>query len=96
MTDRNLPPGLQAEFLSFLRETDNCFEVVDLKGLAAFITQHGKDYPWLYELISINEEAVVKHYEETGEVPPGVKLIRTTQESENVTRLEVLHSPKSK
>lgn len=89
----NLPDDLKAQFLGFLRETDGRFEVSDFEGLVKFIALHHSKYPALLDLISINESAVVDHFERTGEVPPGIKLVRTTRESENVTRLEVRHGP---
>jgi hypothetical protein len=36
---------------------------------------------------------VIDHYQRTGEVPPGIKLVQKTQESDKVTRLEVLRGP---
>lgn len=89
----NLPPGLKQELLSLLREGSDGFEVVDMMALVKLIAQHGSEYPALYTLININEEAVIAHYERTGEVPPGVKLIQKTQESDKVTRLEILRGP---
>jgi len=60
------------------------------------IAEHGDAFPFLRELITVNLDAVVKHYEETGEVPPGIKLIRTTTEAgSNVTSLDVLRGPRS-
>jgi hypothetical protein len=89
----NLPPDLKQTLLSFLREDGDGFEVTDMMGLVAFIAEHGATYPALYRLININEEAVIDHYKRTGEIPPGIKLIHKTQESDNVTRLEVLRGP---
>jgi hypothetical protein len=47
-------------------------------------------YPSLRELFTIDKDALVEHFKNTGEVPPGIKLIHTsTEEGSNVTRLEV-------
>jgi hypothetical protein len=89
----NLPSDLKQTMLRFLREKDDGFEVVDMLGLVNFIVEHGTTYPALYTLVKINEEAVIDHYKRTGEVPPGIKLIHKTQESDKVTRLEVLRGP---
>ena len=90
----DLPEDLRLQFLTFLREkNDGEWEVVDKLGFVKFIVEHGKQYPVLYTLINIDKDAVVDHYERTGEVPPGVKLVRKTRESETVTRLEVLRGP---
>jgi hypothetical protein len=80
-----LPSDLKQTILSFLREKDDGFEVVDMLGLVNFIVEHGTTYPVLYTLVKINEEAVVEHYKYTGEVPPGIKLVHKTQESNKVT-----------
>src|SRR3989442_1698149 len=74
----DLPPELGAEFLSFLREVDDQFEVVDTRGLLSFILNHVEQYPALLNLIEINWNAVVERFERTGEVPPGLMLTRTT------------------
>jgi len=89
----NLPADLKQTLLSFLREDAEGFQVTDMMGLVSFIVEHGRQYPALCSLVNINEEAVIDHYKRTGEVPPGVKLIHTTQESDKVTRLDVLHGP---
>lgn len=83
MSDTNtdvadLPPELRTEFLSFLREVNGEFEVADTRGLLMFIAEHGQQYPALFKLLEINEEAVIQHFERTGQVPPGVQLTRTT------------------
>src|SRR5688572_24355440 len=74
----DLPPDLQAEFLSFLREVDDQVEVADMQGLVGFIAKHVKQYPALFNLIEINWDFVVDRFERTGEVPPGIMLSRTT------------------
>jgi len=93
-SQNTLPPDLRAKFMSFLREVNGQFELVDKEGLILFVAEHGKQYPELLGLFQLNEDALVEHYEKTGEVPPGVKLIRkTTQEGSNVVGLEVLRGP---
>jgi len=90
-----LPPELGAQFLTFLREVNGQFEVVDKEGLVKFVAEHGKEYPVLLSLFSIDKEAVVEHFKKTGEVLPGMKIVHTsTREGENVTKLEVFHAPK--
>ena len=74
----DLPPELRTEFLSFLREVNGEFEVADTRGLLMFIAEHGEQYPALFNLLEINEGAVIEHFERTGQVPPGVQLTRTT------------------
>jgi hypothetical protein len=73
----DLPPELGAEFLSFLREVNDHFEVADTRGLVSFIVEHAEQYPFLLDLIEINWDAVVERFERTGEVPPGIQLTRT-------------------
>lgn len=90
----NLPQELAAQLMTFLRETtEDDYEVIDMGGLVNFVVAHGAEYPFLYGLVKVNEAAVAEQFEKTGEVPPGIKMVRKTQESDNVTRLEVLHGP---
>ena len=79
----DLPPELGAEFLNFLREVDENYEVADAQGLLSFIVEHAKQYPYLLDLFEINLDAVVERFERTGEVPPGILLTRTTSERSN-------------
>lgn len=90
----DLPPDLGAALMRCLREIDGEFEVADMEGLVKLIAEHGEQYPVLLSLVTVNEEAVVAHFKETGEVPPGIKLIGKIREGEKVTRLEVIHGPK--
>ena len=91
--ENNLPPEIGAKLMRFLREkADGEFEVIDMEGLVKFIAEHGERYPVLQSLVKINEDALIEHYKRTGEVPPGIKLIKTsTREGENVTYIEILH-----
>jgi hypothetical protein len=80
----DLPPELGAEFLSFLWEVNDQFEVADTRGLLSFIVAHAEQYPFLLDLFEINMDAVVELFERTGEVPPGIVLTRTaTSEASN-------------
>ena len=87
------PPEIAERFMKCLREVDGNFEVADMKGLLTLIAERGKEYPSLLNLVTINEDALVRHFEETGEVPPGVKMIGTTQLSDKVTKVEIIHGP---
>jgi hypothetical protein len=91
---RNLPPELGERLMKCLRETDGTFEVADMQALLDLIIEHGKKYPQLRELVTINDEAIVEHFLATGEVPPGVKMVGTAREGDKVTRLEVIHGPR--
>jgi hypothetical protein len=85
-----LPPEIGAKLLTFLREEDGEFHVADMQGLVQFIVEYGDRYPTLLNLVKVNEEFVVEHFERTGEVLPGIKLIKTTtREGDNVTKLEI-------
>ena len=93
---RSLPPELLERFMSFLRDVDGQIEVIDGPGFVGFVMEHYNEYPVLLNMIKLNEEALTEHYERTGEVPPGVKLIKkTTREGENVTKLEIIHGPRA-
>lgn len=90
----NLPDTLQTQLMSFLGEIDGELQVIDMAGFVSFVVEHGENYPELYSLVSLNKRAAVEHYEATGEVPPGVKLVRTTtEEGSNVVGLEILRGP---
>lgn len=94
-----LPPEIGAKLMTFLRETNGQFEVADMQGFLEFIVEFGEQHPMLLDLIKVNKEAVVDHFERTGEVLPGIKLVKTTtREGHNVTKLEIFrgpHPPKS-
>lgn len=90
----DLPPEIGAKLMTFLREENGKFEVADLQGLLSFVAEYGDRHPALLELFKLNEEAVVQHFKQTGEIPPGVKIVHTTtREGDNVTKLEVFHGP---
>lgn len=91
---KSLPDELKTQFLSFLREGENGqWELIDKDGLLNFVAEHGKTHPALWNLFTVNEDALVKHFEETGEVPPGVKMIAKTRINEKVTKVQILHGP---
>lgn len=95
-TPKQLPPELAAKVMSLLREVDGEFEITDMPALVNLVLAHGQEYPSLRDLIQINEDALLAHYRETGELPPGIKIVETsTQEGSNVTELKVMHGPRS-
>ena len=95
-TPRDLPPEIAAKLMACLDEVDGEYRVRDKKALVALIVTHGAAFPFLRELVKVNEDALIQHYEKTGEVPPGVKLVRTTtEEGSNVVDLDVVLGPRS-
>jgi hypothetical protein len=91
----DLPSEIVERLRSFVRETDDGeIELIDKPGALGFIAEHCEQYPALLGLLSVNWDAIRKHYEDTGEIPPGVELVRTrTRPGENVTQLEILRGP---
>jgi hypothetical protein len=90
----DLPEDIAKRLLSFFAETGGEPRVADMAGFISFVAEHSETYPILLSLININEGELIRHFEETGEVPPGVKLIgTTTEEGSNVTHLEILQGP---
>ena len=99
MTDSydDLPPDVAARFMEFVRHVDGEYQVHDLQGLVNFIAEHAEEYPQLLNLVQLDGDALVKHYKETGEVPPGVKLVgKATRDGSNVVDLTVIHGPMPK
>jgi hypothetical protein len=92
---KDLPPEIGTKLMAFLRETNGKFEVADREGFLNFVTEYGQQYPVLLGLVKINQEALVEHFEKTGEVPPGIELIKLTtgEEGDNVTKLEIFRGP---
>jgi len=91
---KKLTPELTTELLGLIRETDEeDYEIIDMEGLIRFVGLHGTEYPFLFGMLKINEALLVDHFEKTGEVPPGIKMVRTTRKIDGVTELEVLHGP---
>ena len=93
--ERDLPEEIIQRVLSFCSvDADGSMAVEDMRGLVAFILENADTYPALRNLVSVNKDALTKHIEETGEVPPGVKLIKTTTiEGSNVTSVRIVHGP---
>lgn len=90
----DLPEEIQRGLMAFMREVDGEFEITDKMGMVQFIVEHAEEYPSLLKAIKIDEAVLTKHIEETGEVPPGVKAIRTrTVPGSNVTKLDIFHGP---
>lgn len=95
-TPHDLPPELAAELMACLEEVNGDYYVKDMKALVTLVVEHGSAFPFLREFVTVNKDALVKHYEKTGEVPPGVKMVQTTtEEGSNVVGLNVLHGPRS-
>ena len=97
MSDRfeDLPTEIQQRVFSFLRiDPDGNVEVVDAAGLVNFVVDNVQRYPALGELVKVDETALTKHIEETGHVPPGVKLVtKKAIEGQNVTKVRIYHGP---
>jgi hypothetical protein len=90
----DLTPEIMAEFTSFCRIVDGeIVGVADKDGLLRFLSEHIEKYPSLRHFFDVNEEALVRYVEETGEVPPGVVLTKRTRPDEKVTEVEVLRGP---
>lgn len=89
-----LPEEVARELMSFLIDVDGDLRVNDVSGFLTFVAHHSENYASLLELIKVDEEAVIAHFEETGEVPPGLKLVgKTTEAHSNVTHLQILRGP---
>jgi hypothetical protein len=88
-----LPPELTDRLRSFMREDGDDYVIDNMEGLVAFIVEHHETYPSLLKLVNINEQAVIDHFSRTGEVPPGVRIVRKeTEEGSNVTKVNVYTS----
>ncbi len=90
--NEQLPKFIEDKLMSLLQKVDGEYEVIDMLGLIKLVSEHCKEYPSLKELLQIDEEEVVKLYEETGVVIPGIKLVETsTTEGSNVTSINIIH-----
>ena len=86
----DLPVEVIQQLLAFRTDHEDGSQTVDTMGLVKFILDHVDRYPALLQLVKINEDAVIKHVQETGRPVPGVKVIKTTTaEGSNVTKLEI-------
>jgi hypothetical protein len=74
----DLPTYIKDRIMSFLREVDGTYEAIDERGFVDFVYENSATYPALMDLIQVNEAYLTKRIEETGEIPPGIKAIRTT------------------
>ena len=92
--ENELPPEISAKLLTFLREENGEFQVADMQGLLKFVAEYGQRHPALLNLFNVDNEAVVERFKQTGELSPGVKIVKTTtQEGDNVTKLEIFRGP---
>jgi hypothetical protein len=92
-----LPPEIIRQVLAFRTEHEDGSQTTDTIGLVKFVRDNMDQYPALRKLIQINEEAVIKHVQETGQPVPGVKVIKTTTaEGSNVTTLEIFQDLSTK
>lgn len=80
---------------SFIRRRDDgSWECEDKRGFVNFIADNATAFPALLSLVQPDEEKIVQHVRETGSVPPGIKIVKTTTSSDdNVTQLRVFHGP---
>jgi len=91
----DLPPDVQQRFLSFVRQReDGTIEFPDPRGLVNFIMDNADAYPALLTFIKVNEDSIIEHAKATGEVPPGIKIVKKrTVEGENVRDVRIFHGP---
>lgn len=71
MSDRfeDLPPEIQERVLSFIGDReDGTLDDEAMRGLIAFIVENADAYPSLLNLVKLNEERVIEHAKETGQV----------------------------
>ncbi len=92
MTLKNeLPQDITEKLMSLLHKVDGEYEIKNPLDMAKFVLEYGGKYPSLYEFLQLDEEEVVRIYEETGSVPPGVQLVKTTTtEGSNVTNIDFI------
>jgi hypothetical protein len=89
-TIRDLPPEFAAKFMACLEEIEGKYRVKDMEAFLALIAQYGPKFPFLRDLVTLNQDALTKHYDATGEIPLGVRLVQTiTREGSNVVELKV-------
>jgi hypothetical protein len=97
MSDRfdDLPAEIQERVRSFMVEhEDGTYDVPDRMALVGFIVENADAYPALWNLVKVNEERVIEYAKRTGEIPPGIKIVKTrTVEGENVTDVRIFHGP---
>jgi hypothetical protein len=97
MSDRveGLPPEIQERLASFIGDrVDGTPPEDDMRGLITFIVENADAHPALLNLVKVDEKRMMEHVKETGNVPPGVKIVQTsTVEGENVTKVRIFHGP---
>ena len=92
----NFPKEINEKIMTLLKDVDGEYQITDLKAFAKLVAEYGEQYPSLYDFIEIDKEEIISHYKNTGEVPPGVKLVETSsEEGSNVINLRVLHGRKN-
>jgi hypothetical protein len=91
----DLPIEIRNRLASFIRvRDDGSSEIIDPRGFVDFVKDNAETYPALLDLITVDEERLTRHIEETGDIPPGIELIQTVQvEGENVTKLRITRGP---
>jgi hypothetical protein len=92
-----LPEDIQRRFLMLIHfHDDGTWECPDRRAFVDFILDNADAHPALLEFVCVDEERLMRHVRETGDVPPGIKIIKTsTAEGDNVTQLRVFHGPKT-
>lgn len=96
-TPHDLPPDIAAKLMACWRRWMGTTVSETRRRYLISSPSMARRSAFLRELITVNLDAVVKYYEETGAVPPGIKLIRTTTaEGSNVVGLDVLRGERSK
>ena len=86
-----LPPEILTKFLSYLGKVEGDIRVTDTEGFIGFVLEYRDRYPVLQDFLTVNWDAVNEHYQRTGKVPAGLRLIKTeTREGDNVTKLEII------
>ncbi len=90
-----LPVEIVERLLSFCTtDAAGHQQVADMKGLVAFVLKNAEKHPTLLNALTVDEDRLTRHIQETGEVPPGVKLVKTTTEDgSNVTRVQIVYGP---
>jgi hypothetical protein len=92
----DLPIEVRQKLLSLVKEIDDDIAVPDQRAFVNFVQEYGKQYPVLFQLLKLDEEAIRSHYERTGEVPPGIKMTMKSQRVDsNIVDLTVIYGTKS-
>jgi hypothetical protein len=93
MTD--LPPDVANKLLALVATGDDGkVTVPDKEAFMRFVEEYGPKYPLIQGLVEVklDEAAVQKYYEETGQVPAGVKGTRIVKHPDsNVIEMQVIY-----